>query len=441
MQFGLGEVQKSTKEKALPPEFVDNRRQGVTADDIGKMKQRETNRGGIYHTATLKSLPDKPQGFQIWAYLSLYPNNPEESLEPQEDETVPPLEAPEDPDEALLEQKRIRPSQSTSKARPKAATVTKSVPNRTNSRAARVNQEFDGFGTLRDLRTFIGGSPPPIDLDSISVRRVRADTPLNDAPIPEDEDIVFRFLANPEKLEFSGLGASYASVKPHLAKAPYLQFQNTEAEALDVKDVMLETWCEGKTIKPLIDGLRKLVEANTGEGEFEPPTLSFVWGERRFEPCKLISVDWSENKWLSGNPAGARLSLKLIRIPEPNRTPEDPFDTPLNDDPSEGLENTLPGLRTDVLELTDRQLEDAREGAQQTLLDNLSLYSDEVQEIIRGELFTLIPSTDGVVRMFAGEAKEEIGVVGQWIGETGEMHTDGVSTLPSNNYADDDTAD
>jgi hypothetical protein len=438
MQFGLEDLQKTPKEEALPPEFIDNRRQGVTAGDIGKWKQRETNRGGIYHPATLKSLPDKPQGFQIWAYLSLYPSNPEDSLEPQSDEVVPPLEAPEDPDEALLEQKRIRPSQRAGKARAKAATVTKSLPNRVDSRAARVTDEFNGFDTLRDLRPFIGGEPPPIDLDSIQIRRVKADRPSNDAPIPEDEDIVFRFLANPEKLEFSGLGASYASVKPHLAKAPYLQFQNTEAEVLDVKDVMLETWCEGKTIKPLIDGLRKLVEANTGEGEFEPPTLSFVWGERRFEPCKLMSVNWSENKWLSGNPAGARLSLKLVRIPEPNRTPENPFDNPLNDDPSEGLDNSSPGLRTDVLELTDRQLEDAREGAQQTLLDNLSLYSDEVQEIIRGERFSLIPSTDGVVRMFAGEAKEEIGVVGQWIGETGEMNTEGVSTLPSNEVVDDE---
>lgn len=365
-------------------------------DAIGKYKEREIQTRGIYSARVLKGLPTVSPDLTVEAYLMRYDPNEatvdasvgEKAIGDATTERVTVKEAPDDPDEALIFDKKNLPAQTVKKSR-------------------------DGTRSETQQKA------------TSTVQKLKVKEPSKEAaPITEEEDVVWRFLANPERLSFSGRDPKYSEVAPHLAKVPYLHYSHTAAQVLEIKDLLLETWCEGKSVKPLLDGLNRLVEVSTQNGEFEPPTLSFIWGSRRFEPCKLTKISWEESRWLGGDPAGVRLSISLQQVPDPEAKPDNPLDYPLADETGEVGES---GGLTEGIELTDRQLEEAREEARNYLEENSANYSSLVREILSGDEIFVTPSTDGTVRMYNTD-KEEIGVIGQWTGE--EFVTNGVGTIP-----------
>jgi hypothetical protein len=354
---------------------------------------------GLYNPAVLKELPDlrreagEAERIRVWAYLALYEGGLEETREEAAIETVEPREATLDPEDALLEAKRIAPK-----------------------------------------------------TEGVEIQKVKGGKPKGFEDKPEPSDAVWSFLSNPSQMKFTGGDADYAEAVPHLASAPYLQYKGNTPEILEIDDILLECWCEGKSLMPLLDGLDKLKRISLGvasgaddeaksKAKFEPPTLSFVWGERRFEPCKLISATWNESRWIDGVPAGGRLSLRFQKIPDPERLPENPLSYPLVEPEDIGdAPEELNLIDTEPFELTERQLEDAREAAQEGISERISRYREDIQEILRGDGYHLVPSTDGIVRLYDA-TKAEIGVVGQYRAVTGSDEdtlfvTDGISDVP-----------
>jgi len=217
-------------------------------------------------------------------------------------------------------------------------------------------------------------------------------------PLPSGR--IWKFLVPPASISFSGGDPQYSEVVTHATTTPDKDFSHTTPMVLSFKDVQLETWWAGKSCKPLLDGLLELGRAHVSQGEYAPPRLSFVMGDRRFEPVILKSPSWVEEKWLSGNPAGVNLSFSLERVP---------FDAP--------ADSYTPPLETegDAVKagLSQRQQEEARAAAIAALPDHLSDLPDVVAELIRSEEYSVRPDSAGVCWLHDGDGGE-VGQLGSW---------------------------
>mgnify|MGYP006422718569 CR=1 FL=1 len=227
---------------------------------------------------------------------------------------------------------------------------------------------------------------------------------------------LWRFLAPPEKFQFSGRSANYASISPLLSSEPLQQYTHTSAEKLKIQDLLLDTWCEGKSVRPLLEGVEALLKISE-PSKFEPPTLSLVFGKSRFEPCKLLSATRNEYRWLDGEPAGVRLSLSFIRLVEPSRGS--------GESPLLGLED--PTAEDLNLELTEREMAEAMEAAETYLEENPQRYDPKVRELLASGDWEAQVSSNGELKLMDSEQKE-VGVIGGW--EDGEITIQGIETLP-----------
>ena len=127
---------------------------------------------------------------------------------------------------------------------------------------------------------------------------------------------LWAFLTNPQQLEFTRQ-AKYNEAQTLSAKKADWQYGYTSGRTLSISDIVLDGWCKGKTIMPLLDGIEALLEADVSKGKFAPTILSFVFGSRRFGPCVLTSVKWTETGWLGGMPARSTMSISVQEVPAP----------------------------------------------------------------------------------------------------------------------------
>lgn len=225
-------------------------------------------------------------------------------------------------------------------------------------------------------------------------------TPSAGIPLPQGR--VWKFLVAPSSISFGGSDPQYADIVTHATTVPDKDFSHTSPMTLSFKDIQLETWWAGKHCMPLLDGLLELTRAHVAQGEYAPPKMSFIFGDRRFEPVVVKSPSWEEEKWLSGNPAGVKLSFTLERVPFGE--PADSYTPPLE---TEGDAVNLA--------LTDRQMEEGRDAAIAALPDHLSELPDPVSELIRSEDYSLSPATDGKIWLLDGDGAE-VGSIGSWDG-------------------------
>lgn len=213
---------------------------------------------------------------------------------------------------------------------------------------------------------------------------------------------VWKFLVAPASISFGGSDPQYSDVVTHATTVPDKDFSHTSPMTLTFKDIQLETWWAGKHCMPLLDGLLELTRAHVANGEYTPPRMSFIFGDRRFEPVVVKSPSWEEEKWLSGNPAGVKLSFTLERVPFGE--PADSYTPPLE---TEGDAVNL--------ELTDRQMEEGRDAAIAALPDHLAELPDPVAELVRSDDYSLVPASDGTIFLYDGD-QAEVGSVGTWDG-------------------------
>ena len=398
----------------------------------------------IEHPQVLAALPTAPET-PSRAYLIEYGEDISADANPAPRIEDRPVEvAPDDPDEVLITQKVPRPAAATTAAVPGSATAASNnrvqLPAGVSPRAPNVNRvppppipspvvedqsrvpPPPGVSTTpraTKVKTIVVDPPSPAPIN-----RVPAPSGVNSAgtpPAPETTtppaSRVWAFLANPESIDYTSGQASYSEITAHASSRSELHYSHTTSEVWRLSDLLFDVWCEGKHLKPLLDGARTLIEADVSTGNYEPPTMEFVMGSRRSGPCKVTSLSWEETRWRDGYPAGIRLSLELKRIPFPNRS-QNYLDLPAISEASGVLESVA---------LTDRQLEDARTAARIYLEDKLADYAPSVQELVRSGAYTLTPGTDGIVEM-KDDAGNTIGVVGQWDGK--ELRVRGVNSIP-----------
>jgi len=241
-----------------------------------------------------------------------------------------------------------------------------------------------------------------------------------------EEKPAWRFLINPKELQFSQ-SAQYSKVSTIASSVADRQFTGGTGATLKITDMVMDTFCYGKSLRPLIEGAQALMRARIDKSEFQPPVLAFKVGSRRFAPCVLISLDWVESRSLSGEPARVVMAMTLEEIPRPLTKAEQEVKERLKQDTIADRRESDGKPRR---ELTFRQITDATLAAKKYLQDNKSVFTGEIQGIIsRGLYFTKVDKSTGDVTILSGDSA--LGVVGRSLGDNPVLiANDTVSTLP-----------
>lgn len=222
------------------------------------------------------------------------------------------------------------------------------------------------------------------------------------------------FLYNPSTLEFSR-SAKYSESQTLSAKKQDLQYGYTGGKTLTINEIVLDSWQQGKTIQPLLDGIEKLLECDINKKQYSPPILSFVFGSRRFGPCVLTNVKWTETGWLGGAPARATMSLSLLEIPEP-MTKEVIAVRTREIAAAVALAKQQQGQPR--MELTQRQSSDVINEAKAWLTANVDKFDPKIVPIIKSKNYTLkIDSKLGLVYMFDSKGNKVRHAVASWDGK------------------------
>lgn len=233
------------------------------------------------------------------------------------------------------------------------------------------------------------------------------------------------FLVNPQSLRFSR-EAKYTEISPLATARSEVQYVATTGQTLSIPDLILQTWYCGKSLRPLIEGINLLLEANIKNKKYAPPILKFQWGTREFGPCVLANIQWEESAWLGGEPASIKLGLELKEVPKAISRGE------IEQQKTKAMETakaTREKQGKPRLPLTDRQRADASAAAKKYLEVNIKQWAADVQAVTRGNKYKL--STDGssgAVTMI-GTGNKTIGTVLAWDGfqaKTGQ----GITTIP-----------
>jgi len=238
------------------------------------------------------------------------------------------------------------------------------------------------------------------------------------------EKPAWRFLINPKELQFSQT-AQYSKVSTIASSVADRQFTGGTGATLKITDMVMDTFCHGKSLRPLIEGAQALMRARIDKNEFQPPVLAFKVGSRRFAPCVLISLDWVESRSLSGEPARVVMAMTLEEIPRPLTKAEQEVKERLKQDTIADRRESDGKPRR---ELTFRQITDSTLAAKKYLQDNKSVFTGEIQGIISRNLyFTKVDKNTGDVTILSGDSA--LGIVGRSLGDK-LIANDTVSTLP-----------
>ena len=238
------------------------------------------------------------------------------------------------------------------------------------------------------------------------------------------EKPAWRFLINPKELQFSQT-AQYSKVSTIASSVADRQFTGGTGATLKITDMVMDTFCYGKSLRPLIEGAQALMRARIDKSEFQPPILAFKVGSRRFAPCVLVSLDWVESRSLSGEPARVVMAMTLEEIPRPLTKAEQEVKERLKQDTIADRRESDGKPRR---ELTFRQITNSTAAAKAYLNANKSAFTGEIQGIIsRGLYFTKVDKSTGDVTILSGDSA--LGVVGRSLGDK-LIANDTVSTLP-----------
>lgn len=223
---------------------------------------------------------------------------------------------------------------------------------------------------------------------------------------------LWTFLVNPSNLKFSD-AAEYDKTSPIASAVPHRTYSNSTGRTLTITDMLMDTWYTGKSLQPLVEGVRALLKAKTEQNQFSPPVLAFLMGTKRFAPCVITKLDWIESRFLSGAPGRISMSIVLEEIPTPPTKAELERREKVK---REAIADRRQQQGRPRLDLTDRQQKAAIEQAKRYLNSNKSQFSAEVQGYINlGKYQLKVNKESGDVEMMVGE--KSYGIVLRSLGE------------------------
>ena len=131
------------------------------------------------------------------------------------------------------------------------------------------------------------------------------------------ESIVYVFLINPCQVDFGSYTADYTEVATLANKTPHQSFNYSTEGTLVINDMILSSYCFGKSLRPIIEGAIALTKADTDNNIYAPKILSFRMGTERFEPCVMQQVKYNRDTSLGGEAAKITMSMTLLKVPKP----------------------------------------------------------------------------------------------------------------------------
>lgn len=231
-------------------------------------------------------------------------------------------------------------------------------------------------------------------------------------PDGKEEKMAWGFLINPQSLDIENT-ANYGEVAPHATTVSTKQYSHTKGRTFTTPGMMFSLWCYKKSVKSLLDGLDKLMQADPANDRFAPALLRFSWGSYDLGPLSLVKYSYRIIAVSGGDPTDVRdLTLTFEEQPRPLTQAEQ--EEKAQQRAAQAKEDRLAqgGPRNP---LTERQQSDAEARAKAFLERNIEQFSADVQSLVRSGEYTLQVSQDnGVVMLLDGEAK--IGVVSQFDG-------------------------
>jgi hypothetical protein len=211
--------------------------------------------------------------------------------------------------------------------------------------------------------------------------------------------ILYRFLYAPEtqkyfkEAKFTEVPTGGTWIQPQV-------YGYTTGRTQTLNDLLIDTHCEGRSARELIEGLGILM--NPDRESFKPTVVYFIFGSSSFGPAYIKTLDWEEQGWLNGEFALGRISLTLIEIP--GATTQTETNTNL-------AEPQPPPMPT----YTARLKEEARTQADRWLTQNLNRLKPDIQQRVRTRSFRFLTDDYGTVSM-TDERGNILGRIGTWSG-------------------------
>jgi len=211
------------------------------------------------------------------------------------------------------------------------------------------------------------------------------------------------FLYNPESKEFSR-ESKYDEGVPALGSISSQHYRNTTGLTLNLPNLLLETYNQGKSCKLLLQRLQSLMVADPKNGKYAPTPVYFKWGTDSFGPAVITGLSWVETSWLNGEVASARVNLSLLEIPQ---------------DPTKQLGSSTQKRLQAALNkkkiLTARQQEDASRKSKEWLKINIKKLPENIASLVRVNRYKLSTSSTGTVTLYDPKNRE-LGTVGTLVG-------------------------
>lgn len=220
------------------------------------------------------------------------------------------------------------------------------------------------------------------------------------------------FLVNPSSLKFSK-AAKYTEIFPLASKQSEVQYQSSEGFTLSISDMKLTTWYCGKSLRPLLEGLQTLIEADIKNKKYAPPILKFQMGAREFAPCVLTKIEWEETAWLGGEPATIKLGIELKEV---SKTITRGQVEKAKEKKGEEKKSDRTNSGKPRVKLTPRQRSSTSELAKKYLEGNVAIWGTEVQSAVKSKKYKLSTDADtGDVTLLGANGKK-LGMVAKSTG-------------------------
>ncbi|MEH1966758.1 CIS tube protein [Nostoc sp.] len=210
---------------------------------------------------------------------------------------------------------------------------------------------------------------------------------------------LFTFLFNPEAKRFSR-SANYTEAPTALTSTPSQQYKYTTGLTLQLSNLLMQSYAEGKTCKLLLQRLQGLMVADPTNSKLTPSLVYFTWGSDKFGPAVITSLDWTESAWLNGEVAAARVNFTLLEVPSIKLE-----STPTAKD--------LEKASTKTATLTPRQVSESANEATKWLKSNVKKLPEKTAALVKTNNYKLSTDSQGNVTIFSNK-NENLGVVGNY---------------------------
>lgn len=231
------------------------------------------------------------------------------------------------------------------------------------------------------------------------------------SPSKGKEQIAYVFGVNPSEIDVD-YTAEYSQVPTLASYVPHQVFNYSSGAKINLNNITLNSYIQGKSLRPLIEGAIALTKADLVNNKYAPPILTYRMGTEVFEPCVITSVKYTREASLGGEPARIKMSLVLQEVPKPITKAQKELQSKKQ---SKDIENRNIYLNNPPLPLSKQQQVSAIKSAKDYLAKSASTF--DISNIINSKNYQLVVDANtGIVRLF--DRKKDYGIVVQSDGKT-----------------------